>query len=236
MSPAPPGRPRRRDETRPTGRTGRNDLTDEIFEIRRPARPELDDFGGHFGAVLGRKWPQHHPSNATFSTTPFSRHRGHEKSKNIGRFRVPKKQFFEDVFASCQASWSQRGRLEQLRKIMRICWFSRYATRVGHFRHARNKRNYKRKIGTKSEPKPVQQTAPATPRVSNEKTSKTHPQTGLKWVQRRPQRVCLSSFLPDRPQDHPRDAPEHPEERQKTRQEQRRPKGPPEASQRPKMA
>ena len=150
----------------------------------------MDDFWYHFGVVLGRKWPQHHPSNATFSTTPFSRHRGHEKSKNFGRFRVPKRLFFEDVFASCQASWSQRGRLEQLRKIMNIYLFLRYATRVGHFRHARNKSNDERNIGTKSEPKPVQQTAPATPRVSNEKTSKTHPQTGQQRANIRPQSVC----------------------------------------------
>ena len=80
----------------------------------------------------------------------FSRHRGHEKSKKIARFRVPKKPFVEDVFASCQASWSQRGRLEQLRKIMNFHRFLQYATRVGHFRNARNKSNDERNIGTKS--------------------------------------------------------------------------------------
>ena len=176
MDPTPPGRPRRRDETRPTGRTGRNDLTDEIFEIRRPARPDLDDFGGHH--FWGRTWTQHHPSNATFSTTPFSRHRGHEKSTNIGRFRAPGKPFFEDVFASCQASWSQRGRLEQLRKIMNIYWLLRYATRVGHFRNARNKSNDERNIGTKSSPRPIQQTAPATPQVSNAKNKTKNTSNG----------------------------------------------------------
>ena len=58
------------------------------------AGPELDDFGGHFGAVLGRKWHQHHSSNAIFSTTPFSRHRGRENSKMIGRCRPLGKLFF----------------------------------------------------------------------------------------------------------------------------------------------
>ena len=146
---------------------------------------------------MGRICPPHHPSNATFLTTPFSRHRGHEKSKKIGRFRVPKKPFVEDVFASCQASWSQRGRLEHLRKITKFHWFLRYATRVGYFRNARNKSNDERNIGTNNEPKPVQQTAPATPRVSNEKTSKQHPQTGQQWANIRHKSVCLSSFLPE---------------------------------------
>ena len=99
---------------------------------------------------MGPCWVEHGPNitlqTAAFSTTPFSRHRGHEKSKTFGRCRVPKKQFFEDVFASCQASWSQRGRLEQLRKIMKVHWFLRYAMRFGHFRNARNKSNNERNI------------------------------------------------------------------------------------------
>ena len=159
-------------------------------------RPEglTDQTSTTVGSILapfwGRTWSQHWPPNVTFSTTPFSRHRGHENSKTIGRFRIHKTPFFEDVFASCQASWSQRGRLEQLRNIINFPWFLRYATRVGHFRNARNKSNDERNIGTKSEPKPVQQTAPATPRVSNEKTSTTHPQTDHKMPKIRPQNVC----------------------------------------------
>ena len=138
----------------------RRDQRDEEDETTLPTRSWrsdglLDLSWMTLGVILGPfwvEWPQHHPSNATFSTTPFSRHRGHHKSNKIGRFRVPKKSFFEDGFASCQASWSQRGRLEQLRKIMKLHWFLRYATRVGHFRNARNKSNDERNNGTKSWP------------------------------------------------------------------------------------
>ena len=82
-------------------------------------------------------------------------------------------------------------------------------TVFGPFRNARNKSNDEKNIGTQNEPKPVQQTAPATPPSKQRKSLKITLQTGLKGFNIRSNSVCVSSCLPDRPQDRHRDAPKH---------------------------
>ena len=93
LFPAPPGRPRRRDETRRTGRTGRNDLTDEMLRSDGLLDLTWTSLEVIFGHVWGRTWTQHQPPNETFSTTPFSRHPGHEQLMTVNRFGSPGKRF-----------------------------------------------------------------------------------------------------------------------------------------------